>query len=85
HHVPRADLTRCGELRIAIDADHAFAAASGISAQGDVRGDLRPQVVGVFSDLPADLQGPTPKVTIDVDSRYTSSPSVLKGAAILVG
>ncbi|RDH11396.1 arabinosyltransferase, partial [Tsukamurella pulmonis] len=85
HTVPRADLGRCGDLRITIDADNAFAAATGIAAQGGVRGDLRPQVVGVYSDLPADLQGPVPSMTIDVDSRYTSSPTVLKGIAILVG
>ncbi len=83
--VPRADLARCGAVRIQIDADGARATADGITGGGDVRGDLRPQVVGVFSDLPAQLQGAAPSMRIEVDSRYTSSPSVLKGVAILVG
>lgn len=85
HTVPRADLARCGELKLTIDPERAVATTTGVDGRGEAQGDLRPQVVGVFTDLPADLRGATPTVTIDVDSRYTSSPSVLKGVAILVG
>lgn len=49
-----------------------------------VAGDLRPQVVGVFSQLsgqaPAGLS-----VTAEVDNRYSSSPTPLKLAAMLFG
>lgn len=45
---------------------------------------MRPQTVGVFSDLtgsaPADMS-----VRIDVDSRFSSSPSTLKLLAIVLG
>ncbi len=55
--------------------------------QGSTRtipGDLRPQLVGVFSDL----QGPAPaglSVTAEVNDRYSSTPTPLKLAAMLLG
>ncbi|MFC9999176.1 arabinosyltransferase domain-containing protein [Nocardia sp. NPDC127526] len=42
-------------------------------------GDYRPQLVGIFSDLPA---ADGTKVTAQVDSRFSSSPTVLKRIAI---
>ncbi|MGB7361972.1 MAG: arabinosyltransferase domain-containing protein [Rhodococcus sp. (in: high G+C Gram-positive bacteria)] len=52
--------------------------------EGRVDGDQRPQTVGVFSELtgavPAGLS-----VQIDVDSRFSSSPSTLKLLAIVIG
>ncbi|WP_019203336.1 arabinosyltransferase domain-containing protein [Tsukamurella sp. 1534] len=83
--IPRSELPRCGDLRVTVDMNGATATASGLSEKGDVAGDLRPQVVGVFTDLPADQAGPLPRMSIDVDSRYTSTPSALKGAAIAIG
>ncbi|MET9328595.1 arabinosyltransferase domain-containing protein [Tsukamurella sp. NPDC003166] len=81
--VPRADLAHCEKASVSIDADRAVTVVD--AKRTEVPGDLRPQVVGVFSDLPADLQGAKPSMHIAVDSRYTSSPSTLKGVAILVG
>ena len=88
--------------RIAIHADTGVleAEAEGLTyTSGDeagepfrsaVPGSMRPQVVGVFSDLDASddpaatgLSGMTAHVT--VDSRYSSSPTVLKVVLILVG
>lgn len=49
---------------------------------GTLSDDLRPQVVGVFSDL----RGPAPAglaLHMTVDSRFTSHPSLLKRAAII--
>ncbi|MGC0364358.1 arabinosyltransferase C [Rhodococcus sp. 27YEA15] len=46
-------------------------------------GDFRPQVVGVFSD--AAFAAPGLDVTIEPDSRFTSSPSALKLLVMVVG
>ncbi|WP_276031079.1 arabinosyltransferase domain-containing protein [Mycolicibacterium komossense] len=46
--------------------------------------DFRPQIVGVFTDL----SGPAPpglKLSATIDSRYSSSPTVLKMLAMIVG
>ena len=103
--VPRADLPRCGALTVTGDAGAMRAQLSGTDAHGELTGDFRPQVVGVFTDLPANPAGArqpsadraaagsssaspasaVPHMTIAVDSRYTSSPSVLKGIAIALG
>ncbi|MFF2087638.1 arabinosyltransferase domain-containing protein [Nocardia sp. NPDC058176] len=71
----------CG-LAIAITPQQATVTPTGVDLPGaTLDRDLRPQVVGVFSELtgaaPADLA-----VTIDVDSRYISSPTWLKLSAI---
>jgi hypothetical protein len=65
----------------------ATATSTTTELQGSTRtipGDLRPQVVGVFSDL----QGQAPaglSVTAEIDDRYSSSPTPLKLAAMLLG
>src|SRR5699024_7757953 len=47
------------------------------------RADLRPMVVGVYTDLPADTAVPDGlDVTVDVDSRFTTDPTLIKWAAI---
>jgi arabinosyltransferase C len=44
--------------------------------------DLRPQVVGIYTDLKAPQPGLS--VSMDLDSRFSSSPSLLKLAAMIV-
>ncbi|MDO3650005.1 arabinosyltransferase domain-containing protein [Nocardia mangyaensis] len=73
---------RSCSLAIAISPQQTTVTATGLDLPGaTLDRDLRPQVVGVFSELtgaaPADLA-----VTIDVDSRYISSPTFLKLSAI---
>ena len=46
-------------------------------------GDVRPQLVGVFSDLRGTVDGLT--LTAQLDSRFSSTPSVLKWFAMIVG
>ncbi|NMM83334.1 arabinosyltransferase [Rhodococcus sp. SRB_17] len=46
-------------------------------------GDYRPQVVGVFSDLDSAAAGLN--VSIETDSRFTSSPSTIKMLAMIIG
>ncbi|MFC7962675.1 arabinosyltransferase domain-containing protein [Rhodococcoides kroppenstedtii] len=51
---------------------------------GEIAGDQRPQTVGLFTTL----SGPAPdgtSATVDVDSRFSSSPSALKLVAMIVG
>ncbi|MFC0316220.1 arabinosyltransferase domain-containing protein [Gordonia phosphorivorans] len=47
--------------------------------------DMRPQIVGVFSDLPADASRDGLSLHADIDTRYVNSPTPLKLAAIIVG
>ncbi len=54
----------------------------GTPFRNTVTRDIRPQLVGVFTDLPAArLDGA--EVHADIDSRFSSSPSALKLAAII--
>ncbi|MFG1790915.1 arabinosyltransferase domain-containing protein [Nocardia sp. NPDC049149] len=54
----------------------------GTPFRNTVTRDIRPQLVGVFTDLPAArLDGA--KVHADIDSRFSSSPTALKLAAII--
>ncbi|MFC9766468.1 arabinosyltransferase domain-containing protein [Rhodococcus jostii] len=58
--------------------------ATGQDAPTVVDGDLRPQMVGIFSDL----DGAAPdglQVTAEIDSRFSSTPSTLKFVAMVVG
>ncbi|MFC9994619.1 arabinosyltransferase domain-containing protein [Nocardia sp. NPDC127526] len=53
-----------------------------VPVEGQLLGDLRPQVVGVFTDL----KGAVPEglsFHMDVDSRFSSTPTVLKLSAIV--
>ena len=62
--------------------------SAGEPITGSFGGDMRPQVVGLFTDLspstaPEGLSGMTAHVT--VDSRYSSSPTFIKLLAMIVG
>lgn len=67
---------------LTVDADNATATAT-LSASGvapvTLTGDFRPQMVGIFSDL-AVADGT--RVTAELDTRFSSSPTPLKRAAI---
>ncbi|MGV9412313.1 arabinosyltransferase domain-containing protein [Nocardia sp. NPDC003693] len=53
-----------------------------VPVEGSLLGDLRPQVVGVFTDMKGDVpQGLSFSMT--VDSRFSSTPTLLKLAAIV--
>ncbi|TQC43828.1 arabinosyltransferase [Rhodococcus sp. WS4] len=73
---------------LAVSSDSARTAAGFVTADQDapavVDGDLRPQMVGIFSDL----DGPVPdglQVTAQIDSRFSSTPSTIKFVAMVVG
>ncbi|WP_308123978.1 arabinosyltransferase domain-containing protein [Mycolicibacterium xanthum] len=89
----------CRELRFTAHADRVTGEFVGLTAEPDgddataprepLRGersgyDFRPQIVGVFTDL----SGPAPpglQFSATVDSRYSTSPTLLKLLAMIVG
>nr|WP_243858347.1 arabinosyltransferase domain-containing protein [Mycobacterium sp. DL440] len=92
--VPRSRMSdpQCQRLELASSTAGTFARAVGLidpDTGSSVRGgfgdpNLRPQIVGVFTDL----TGPAPpglSFSAAIDTRYTSSPSPLKTAAMLAG
>ncbi|MGB7361971.1 MAG: arabinosyltransferase domain-containing protein [Rhodococcus sp. (in: high G+C Gram-positive bacteria)] len=89
---PRSELqsTACRSIEISSTIDATTASFDGlVDPQGNPRagelgGDLRPQVVGIYSDLSGSAsQYPGLNVTVDVDSRFSSSPTVLKILAMI--
>ncbi|MDF0531461.1 arabinosyltransferase domain-containing protein [Tsukamurella sp. 8F] len=87
--IPRDELTRCGELKLSATADRVTASFSGIDdGSGTLAGgkDHRPQLVGLFSDLATGGTAPAGlHAHVAVDSRYSTTPSLLKGLAMIVG
>jgi arabinosyltransferase B len=80
----------CSEIRITSDIDTTSAefvglrTSTGVPIAGQLTGDLRPQVVGVFSDLPNGAAPAGLSFTMDVDSRFSSSPTLIKLVAMIV-
>ncbi|MFD4369025.1 arabinosyltransferase domain-containing protein [Rhodococcus sp. NPDC058521] len=82
-------LEGCNAIHVAADFEQTSAELVGSAADTNavttntLRGDFRPQVVGIFTDL----QGPPPEglnVHADLDSRFSSSPTLLKLLAMIV-
>jgi arabinosyltransferase B len=82
----------CQRIQISSSATGTFAAIVGLTdhnGQGPLRGgladpNLRPQIVGVFTDLNG-VAPPDLAFSATIDSRYTTSPASLKLAAMLLG
>ncbi|WP_280460193.1 arabinosyltransferase domain-containing protein [Nocardia carnea] len=85
----RAELAGCESLSVVTTAASTTAELTGaVRADGtplrtQVDRDIRPQMVGVFTDLPAEQLGAGIRLHADIDSRFTSSPTPLKLAAII--
>ncbi len=82
--LPLDDLRGCTEIVVTSDSQGTTAAVAGIPDQQAtvVDGDVRPQMVGVFTDL----QGTPPAgldVRADLDSRFSSSPTLIKLVAMI--
>ncbi|PTR22471.1 arabinosyltransferase C [Rhodococcus sp. OK519] len=82
--LPVDTLQGCTEIVVTSDPQGTTAAVAGLPDQEatTVTGDVRPQVVGVFTDLtgapPAGLD-----VRADIDSRFSSSPTLIKLVAMI--
>ncbi|MFI9510829.1 arabinosyltransferase domain-containing protein [Nocardia sp. NPDC052566] len=82
--VPVEQLTPGSELSVHADFTTATVTMSGGTAPGlplTLNGDYRPQMVGVFSDLAA---ADGARVTAEVDSRFSSTPTPIKRVAIVL-
>lgn len=75
----------CQRLTVTADADNVTGEFVGLRRDGERRGeDLRPQIVGVFTDL----TGPAPPgltLSATIDTRYSSSPTALKTTVMVLG
>ena len=85
---PRAEVEAgaCSELRLWADVGQVGADFIGIpGAAGTLAPEKRPQVTGVFTelDVPPDTAGLS--ATIDVDTRFITSPTTLKLAVMVLG
>lgn len=84
----RAELGGCQALTVTSSAAVTTAELTGIARadgtpfRAQVDRDIRPQLVGVFTDLPQEQLGGI-RLHADIDSRFTSSPTPLKLAAIV--
>ncbi|AVL99284.1 arabinosyltransferase [Gordonia iterans] len=71
------------------DGDGVTAQAVGMSGEGTRYStddtDMRPQIVGVFSDLPSSAPLEGLSLRADVDTRFVNSPTPLKLAAVIIG
>ncbi|MCX5042231.1 arabinosyltransferase domain-containing protein [Aldersonia sp. NBC_00410] len=85
----RSRMNECSQITISSDINRTTAQFEGLVSPetgqpvaGELKGDLRPQVVGVFTDV----TGPVPprlSFTMNVDSRYSSSPTLIKLVAMI--
>ncbi|WP_026918489.1 arabinosyltransferase domain-containing protein [Gordonia shandongensis] len=88
----------CGEIRVRADADRVSAAFTGLTGDDGEPlaaetgssmvpgGDQRPQVTGLFTELTGPASAyPGLGAHMVVDSRYSTSPTLLKWLAIVVG
>ncbi|WP_231911502.1 arabinosyltransferase domain-containing protein [Rhodococcus sp. EPR-147] len=78
---PVSELSADCSLSISSSATSTIVDLDGDTSTMD--GDVRPQVVGVYTDLTAPVDGLT--VRSDIDSRYSSSPTTFKLLAMIVG
>ncbi len=79
---PADALATCDALTVTSTQDGTTATLG--DRVGEVAGDQRPQTVGLFTTL----SGPAPDgtlATVDIDSRFSSSPSTLKLIAMIAG
>ncbi|MFN3542176.1 MAG: arabinosyltransferase domain-containing protein [Rhodococcus sp. (in: high G+C Gram-positive bacteria)] len=78
---PVSELSADCSLSISSSATSTIVDLDGDTSTMD--GDVRPQVVGVYTDLTAPVDGLN--VRADIDSRYSSSPTTFKLLAMIVG
>lgn len=78
-------------LEISSTEETTTATISGTNFEGATEGDERPQVTGVYTELVDDpstanaLSAAGLNVDVEINSRFTSSPSLIKYAAIFIG
>ncbi|MGW5386969.1 arabinosyltransferase domain-containing protein [Nocardia sp. NPDC003963] len=84
----RAEMANCSAITIRSDSTATSAAFEGLTTEtgapnaGRLVGDLRPQMVGVFTDMTGDIPA---GLSLDstIDTRFTSNPTWIKLVAII--
>nr|WP_246023280.1 arabinosyltransferase domain-containing protein [Nocardia yunnanensis] len=85
---PVAEVQDCSAITVHSDAAQTRVEFVGVQRKdgtpftGQVGGDTRPQVVGLFTDLKRDQLG-NAAATVHIDARFTSSPSWMKRLATI--
>lgn len=75
----------CGDLHIWADVDAVGSDFIGIpGARGELDVDKRPQVAGLFTELPVGLDSGV-RARVDIDTRFITSPTALKLAVMVLG
>lgn len=90
-HRSEVEAAHDGTIHIEVDKDGARARVTGLGNPVTFTSDdahLRPITMGIFSDLPLDtpqaaVQGM--KVTVHIDTRFTTSPTLVKLLAMIIG
>ncbi|WP_375545395.1 arabinosyltransferase domain-containing protein [Corynebacterium sanguinis] len=83
-----ADLPAGAQLVVRATPDGTAAEIPGTEFAEDTDDDLRPQVTGLYTELEGDTQALVDAglgAQVDINSRFTSTPSVAKLAAMLIG
>ncbi|MFC8045053.1 arabinosyltransferase domain-containing protein [Nocardia sp. NPDC057353] len=84
----RARMAECTSIEISSDQNATTAAFEGLftpegrPVAGTLAGDLRPQVVGIFTDLRGDVP-PGLSFDMEVDTRFSTSPTWIKLSAMI--
>ena len=87
----RVEAGDCSEITVAVRADTitgefvGMTDAPNASRTVDDAFGLRPTLVGIYTDLPTSTSPEGMSVHVDVDSRFTSNPSVIKWTVMAVG
>ena len=80
---------RDGSLRITVDGDMVRVDAPGTKYDTTIKDDMRPQVTGMYTELSAEkareLVDAGLTAHVEINSRFTSSPSVIKWMAMILG
>ena len=80
---------RDGSLRITVDGDMVRVDAPGTKYDTKIADDMRPQVTGIYTELSGEkareLIDAGLTAHVDINSRFTSSPSTIKWAAMILG
>ena len=76
-------------IRITADGDSVRVDAPGTKFDAETKEDMRPQVTGIYTELSAEkaqeLKHAGLTAHVEINSRFTSSPSAIKWAAMILG
>lgn len=81
--IPKNDIPTDGELKVSATSERTELKLGSRTEVLD--GDHRPQLTGIYTDLPRDAHANGINAHVEINSRFTSSPSVLKYIVMWLG